>query len=214
MRLNAGSLVVATLGSLALLATAARAQVVINVADGASLSAAINTVDTVPSASGYIIKFQNNITLTSAASNTLTAFNTTSNVTVNGNGFTLNGGGVQRGFFVYSGNVAISNIAITKTLAQGGAGGSGGAGGGGAGLGGALFVASGGSVTVSNVSLTSNAAIGGAGSAGSLGIVFGGGGGGWAARAALPAPAAAAAAESASPLPAGWAAASAGALAL
>jgi uncharacterized protein with beta-barrel porin domain len=160
-------------GVLAILsASPLQAQTVINVTDGPSLSAAINTVDTVPSASGYVINFQNNITLTSAANNTLNAFNTTSSVTVDGNGFTLSGGGVQRGFFVYSGAVAINNLTVTDAQALGGSGG-----GGGLGAGGALFVASGGQVTVSNVTLTNNNATGGAGG-GSIGAGGGMGGNG------------------------------------
>jgi uncharacterized protein with beta-barrel porin domain len=150
--------------------TPATAQTVIDVTDGPSLSAAIAQVDNNPSAS-YVINFQSNITLTSAANNTLNAFNTTSNVTVAGNGYTLDGGGVQRGFLVYSGTVAISNLTIQNAQALGGTGG--GSGGGGGGLGGALFVASSGNVTVSNVTLSGNNATGGAG-----GSVSGGGGGG------------------------------------
>jgi uncharacterized protein with beta-barrel porin domain len=163
----------------------AHAQTVINVTDGASLSAAIAQVDGNASAS-YVINIQNNITLTGAAANTLNAFNTTSNVTVNGGGFTLDGGGVQRGFFVYSGTVAINNLTIQNTQALGGNGGggssSGGGGAGGLGAGGALFVASGGNVTVSNVVLSQNSAAGGNGAAGANGVPSssgpGGGGGG------------------------------------
>jgi uncharacterized protein with beta-barrel porin domain len=165
--------------------TGAQAQTVLNVTDGASLSAAIAQADSNASSS-YVINFQNNITLSGAASNTLKAFNTTSNVTINGNGFTLDGGGVQRGFFVYSGSVAINNVTIQNTQALGGNGGDGisnGAGaGGGLGAGGALFVASGGAVTVNNVKLLNSNATGGAGAAGSNGDTggagFGGGGGG------------------------------------
>jgi hypothetical protein len=73
----------------------------------------------------YVINLQNNITLSGAASNTLAAFNTTSAVTVNGNGFTLDGGGGQRGFFVFSGNVSINNLTIANAVAQGGAGSNG-----------------------------------------------------------------------------------------
>src|ERR1700691_2303073 len=94
----------------ALSAASARAQTVINVTDGPSLAAAIAQVDTNASVS-YIINFENTITLSAAADNILPALNTTSGVTINGNSFTLNGGGVQRGFFVYSGNVAIDNLA-------------------------------------------------------------------------------------------------------
>jgi uncharacterized protein with beta-barrel porin domain len=167
-----------------LVSESTHAQTVINVTDGASLSAAIAQADSNASAS-YIINFQNNITLSAAAANTLNAFNTTSNVTVNGGGFTLDGGGVQRGFFVYSGTVAINNLTIQNTQALGGNGatgsGSGGGGAGGLGAGGGLFVASGGNVTVSNVALVSNNASGGTGAAGANGVAFGagvGGGGG------------------------------------
>jgi len=83
----------ALLACLALVATGlpAAAQTVINVTDGPSLVAAISQVDSNASAR-YIINFQNNITLSNAASNTLAAFNTTSTATVNGNGFMLDGG--------------------------------------------------------------------------------------------------------------------------
>jgi uncharacterized protein with beta-barrel porin domain len=155
----------------------AHAQTVINVTDGASLSAAIAQADSNASAN-YVINFQNNITLSAAAANTLNAFNTTSNVTVNGGGFTLDGGGVQRGFFVYAGTVAINNLTIQNAVAKGGNGGNGfdGGGGGGMGAGGALFVASGANVTVSNLSLASNQANGGNG--GNFGSGGAGGGGG------------------------------------
>ena len=162
----------------------AHAQTVINVTDGASLSAAIAQADSNASAS-YVINIQNNITLSAATTNTLNAFNTTSNVTVNGGGFTLDGGGVQRGFFVYAGTVAINNLTIQNTQALGGNGGAttaSGSGGGGLGAGGALFVASGGNVTVSNVALNGNNATGGTGAAGAAGLSgsssSGGGGGG------------------------------------
>jgi uncharacterized protein with beta-barrel porin domain len=165
--------------------TCAHAQTVINVSDGASLSAAIAQADSNASAS-YVINFQNNITLTGAAADTLSAFNTTSNVTVNGGGFRLDGGGVQRGFFVYAGTVAINNLTIQNTQALGGDGGNvgfgSGGGAGGLGAGGALFVASGGHVTVSNVVLSGNNASGGVGAVGGDGVpgagTAGGAGGG------------------------------------
>jgi hypothetical protein len=69
----------------------ARAQTVIPVTDGTSLAAAIAEVDTDASAS-YIINFENAITLTGSADDILPALNTTSSVTIAGNGFTLNGG--------------------------------------------------------------------------------------------------------------------------
>jgi hypothetical protein len=49
---------------------------------------------------------------------------------------TIDGMGDQRGFFVYSGNVTLENLAITDAVAKGGTGGNG-ADGGGGGLGGA-----------------------------------------------------------------------------
>jgi uncharacterized protein with beta-barrel porin domain len=155
------------------------AQTVINVTDASSLAAAIAQVDTNASAQ-YVINLQNSITLT--AGSTLPAFDSTSSVTVNGNNFTLNGGGIQRGIFVFSGNVAIDNITIQNAQALGGAGssgsGSGGSGGGGLGAGGALFVASGANVTVSNVAFTANNAAGGVGAAGGAGVANAAGAGG------------------------------------
>jgi hypothetical protein len=62
---------------------------------------------------------------------------------------------VHRGFFVYSGNVAMNNLAIQNAQTLGG--------GGGLGAGGAMFVASDGNVTLSNVQLTNNTASGGIG---------------------------------------------------
>jgi hypothetical protein len=121
-RRRAWLLVPSVMAASLVLATAAAAQTVINVSDGPSLSAAIAQVDSNASAS-YVINFQNSIRLSNAASNTLNAFNTTSSVTVAGNG-----GGVQRGFFVYSGTVAISNLTIQNAQALGGGGVGGGAG--------------------------------------------------------------------------------------
>ena len=46
------------------------------------------------------------------------------NVTINGGpGIVLDGGSVQRGFFVYQGTVAINDLTIQNTVAQGGTGG-------------------------------------------------------------------------------------------
>jgi hypothetical protein len=87
---------------------------------------------------------------------------------------TIDGGGTERGLFVYGGQVSIDDLTIANAKAQGGAGGAGG-GGGGAGLGGGLFVASGASVTLSDVSFSGDHATGGAGG-GSNGSAGGGGG--------------------------------------
>ncbi len=155
--------------------TGAHAQTVLNVGDGASLVTALTTIDNNPG-TNYTLNITNNITLT--AGTTLPIINSRSTVTINGGNFTLDGGGVQRGFFVYAGAVAINNLTIQNAVAKGGNGGSGfdGGGGGGMGAGGALFVASGANVTVSNVSLASNQANGGSG--GSYGSTAAGGGGG------------------------------------
>ena len=160
-----------------LLATEAEAQTVLNVASGSDLVAALTTVDTNPGTS-YRINFSKAVTLNADA--ILPAINTVSPLVISGNNLTLNGGGVQRGFLVYSGTVAINDLAITGTQAVGGLGGEavGGSGGGGLGAGGALFVASGGHVTVSNVQFANNNAMGGAGNGASVGGTTSGGGGG------------------------------------
>jgi hypothetical protein len=90
------------------------------------------------------------------------------NVTIEGNGSTIDGGNKYRGLLVYSGNVAVKDLNFNDTAAIGGAGGNStgyeaGAGGGGAGLGGGLFVATGANVTISNVNFTGTSAIGGKG---------------------------------------------------
>jgi hypothetical protein len=117
-------------------------------------------------------------------STALDAINLASGVTldiVGTNNAEINGGGTEQGFFVYAGNVDISNLTIANTKAQGGNGASGG--GGGAGLGGGLFIADNtaggaaapGNVTLDNVTFTNDSAIGGKGSTNTN---KGGGGGG------------------------------------
>ncbi len=157
-----------------LLATPAVAQVVLTANSAASLVSALTTVDLNPG-THYEINITSNINLT--AGTALPAINTTSPLIINGNNFTVNGGGVQQGLFVYAGKLAINNLAITNAAAVGGASSAAGAAGGGMGAGGALFVASGANVTVSNVSLSSNSATGGSGGVGG-GLHVGGGGGG------------------------------------
>jgi len=116
----------------------------------------------------YTIDLESNITL--ASTSALNAINlaTGSSLTINGNGHTLDGGGAQRGLFVYAGTVAVDELSINDMLAQGGSGG-----GGGAGLGGGLFVATGATVTLSGVNFSHDSAAGGAGTY----LVYGGGGG-------------------------------------
>ena len=123
---------------------------------------------------GTTINLTGGVTLTAGDLPALQA----TNVTINGNGHVLSGGGSYRGLFVYSGSAQVQDLTIADAVAQGGKGGDGTpGGGGGAGLGGALFVNAGAAVTVSNVSLNSNSAIGGAGGESlSSGTSAGGGG--------------------------------------
>lgn len=79
-----------------------------------------------------------------------------SDVTLDGQGHTIDGGG-SRPLFVKSGTVTIKNMSLNNGQAQGGASRFGG---GGAGLGGALFVYSG-TVTVRDVTFNTNQALGG-----------------------------------------------------
>lgn len=156
------------MGALLLGVAPVRAQTV-TASDTASLNTAIAEIN---AGTATTINITGNITLNAS----LTAINTSNAITINGNGNTISGGGTQRGLFVDGGTVAINNLAIAQTVAQGGNGGNGG-GGGGMGAGGALFVAAGAAVTVSNVSLQNNSAIGGAGGGTGRGLQPGGGGG-------------------------------------
>ncbi len=95
-----------------------------------------------------------------------------SNIVFDGNGYTIDGGGAYRVFFVGGGDpatapsVTFENMIIRNGRAQGGDGA-----GGGGGLGAGLFVYDG-NVTVRNVAFANNQAVGGAGYA-----ILGGGGG-------------------------------------
>ncbi|WFU22125.1 VCBS domain-containing protein [Bradyrhizobium sp. CB1717] len=132
--------------------------------------------------SSYSIEFAADISIASLGAN-LTAINLASgsSLVIHGAGHTLDGGNLYRGLFVFGGNVALDNLDINNTVAQGGAGGNPG-GGGGAGLGGGLFVGTGATASISNVNFTGDRAIGGNGGArtSNEGIYrsFGGGGGG------------------------------------
>jgi hypothetical protein len=151
--------------------------------DVGGASAAINTAYTITLTSSFTLSTDLwAINLASGSSLTVQG-------NFRGNNATIDGGGSQRGFFVYSGTVAINNLTITNAAAVGGAGASGGGGAGGGaggmGAGGALFVASGGNVTLSNVVLMNSDAVGGAGGVGGPSAAFpgispglsGGGGG-------------------------------------
>ncbi|MFN5280209.1 MAG: hypothetical protein ACK5DO_23030, partial [Bradyrhizobium sp.] len=164
--------------------TAAQAQfVVTTTADSGpgSLRDAINQANV----AGGTITFNlpaNSTIATSAANGALPPIN--NNVTIDGSGssgLVISGGNANRGFFVLSGTVAISNLTIANGSAQGGAGGGSRSapGGGGLGAGGAIFVNAG-STTVSNVTFSNNTATGGVagGSVVHKGTSGGGGGGG------------------------------------
>ena len=85
-------------------------------------------------------------------------------LTINGNGFAIDGNKAWRGLTAYSGSVTVNDLRLQDMLAQGGKGGDGGTpGGGGAGLGGGLLVAAGATVTLNGVVFADNQAIGGAG---------------------------------------------------
>jgi plastocyanin len=153
-------------------------QTTFSVSSEATLNAAIAAIDVSGAQSrtntAYRIDFVKGFTLGSD----LDAINLAAgdSLTIDGAGASLNGGGAQRGFFVYSGAVEIENLTIADAVATGGAGGAGAyAGGGGAGLGGGLFVASAGRVTLSDVKFAGDGAVGGA--AGGAGVGYGGGGG-------------------------------------
>ena len=112
------------LGILLLLAAGpARAQCVgttCTVANATDLVSALTTVDNNPGSS-YVINITGTITLT--AGTTLPALTSTSTVIINGNSHTLDGGSVQRGFFVYQGTVADQRSDHPEHDRQGGAGG-------------------------------------------------------------------------------------------
>jgi outer membrane autotransporter protein len=135
-----------------------------NVSSASQLNDAINRA-----ANGDTITFTSDITLGSSLPSI------TKNITILGNGKTLSGGNLNRGFVIgdpfnasVKPTVAINNLTIANTLAKGGDGAmgelrGGGAGGGGAGLGSALLVLAGANLTVTNVALLNGKAQGGNG---------------------------------------------------
>ncbi len=90
-------------------------------------------------------------------------------VTILGQGVTLNGNGVTRIFYVQNGHITLSNLTLENGLAQGGSSNLGGSA---AGMGGAIFQNNG-SLTLQNVQLVGNTAQGG--SPDSSGSASGGG---------------------------------------
>ena len=171
------------------------------------LNAEIRAIDVSGADAAQNTNYVINITGTIDLTTDLLAINleSGSSLTIGGTngsgGAALDGGGSQRGLFVYAGNVTVENLTIENMSAVGGAGASGG--GGGAGLGGGLFVTGtsdgvgGAHVTLDDVTFTNDKATGGAGGAGGYrrrrrrrrrswrrrrrqfrGLSFGGGGGG------------------------------------
>jgi len=137
-----------------------------------TLSWAINQANTL--AGDDIITLANNVRFTAAPRIPID-----SNIVINGGGFSVSGdvnnnntndSGDVRPFFIKSGGITLSNLAITGGRAQGGNGFGGG--GGAAGMGGGLFISDG-TVTLNKVNFTNNFAIGGNGGTGN----DGGGGG-------------------------------------
>jgi hypothetical protein len=76
-----------------------------NVSNAASLNADIRQMDTATVAANYTISLDSSLSLTAD----LDAINLVSgsSLTIVGNGFTLDGGGLYRGLFVYDGGVTI-----------------------------------------------------------------------------------------------------------
>jgi hypothetical protein len=138
------------------------------ITDASELAADIELIDAggadAQSNTTYTFNFQlagGVTTLTLAAQLDAINLDAGSSLAINGNGDTLSGGNRYNGFFVYAGNVSISNLTIINAIAIGGAGGTAAYGGGsGAGLGGGLFVASGADVSLQNVTFSNDAAQG------------------------------------------------------
>jgi autotransporter-associated beta strand protein len=139
-----------------------------DVTDSASFATAIASAG-----NGDTITIRNSFTMTGRVDPIQT------NVTVVGNGHTIDANNAYRPFFVYSGSVAIQDLTIANGRAQGGNGGDGPIGGGGGmGAGGAIFVHAGASVSIANVNVLNNRAIGGNGGTDPGLVQIGGGGGG------------------------------------
>ncbi|MEG4431598.1 Ig-like domain-containing protein [Microcoleus sp. F10_A2] len=132
-----------------------------NITNFEELSGAITAANT--NGTEDIINIQQNFAL----SGVLPVIQEDVRLTINGDGFTLDGDNLYRHFFVKSGTVTFKDLTFENGLSRGGDGG-----GGGAGMGGALFVYDG-DVSVINSEFVNNRAIGG-----NFGIGFGVGGGG------------------------------------
>jgi len=138
------------------------------VTNATELSSAITTAS-----AGDRIVLQNNITL-----GTTLLPPVGSNITIDGNGKSIDAQGNNRIFFLNS-TATIQNVTLMNGAAKGGDGGNATAGGGGGlGAGGAIFVNTG-TATISNVTFSNNGATGGnGGTSGNTSGNAGGGGGG------------------------------------
>ena len=167
MLLCGASLAAASLGSTPSLVQAdPPTPVIFNVTDSATFQHALSHAH-----SGDVINIISDFTMTQSVG----AIN--ADLTIHGNGHTIDGGDLYRPFFIESGTVAIADLTIENGRATGGTGGAGyRGGGGGMGAGGAIFVNSGAALTLSDVDFVSNEARGGNGMAST--VADGGGGGG------------------------------------
>lgn len=91
--------------------------VTIDIGSAVDLANAIGTVDAATSGA-FVFDFGANITL-SAQLGTI-GLGTGVTLTIEGNGDTLDGGGIYEGLFVNSGALTINNLTIADAVAQGG----------------------------------------------------------------------------------------------
>ena len=90
----------------------------ITVGSASDLIGAIRLLNANPT-TNYAITFLGSITLGNTT--TLPFINTTATIIIDGSGQTLDGGDVQRGFFIYAGTVTLQNITIQNSLLVAGA---------------------------------------------------------------------------------------------
>src|SRR5579863_6556437 len=151
-----------------------------NVGSQAALNSAIETIDQ-DGVGNFAINLTGDISVSPDSDpHGLYAIDSNATVTINGDGFTLegtgapaaDGGSTDTGLAVLAGKVTIESLTIEDTNAKGGDGT--GSGGGGAGLGGGLFVGSNASVTLDDVNFQNDQAQGGNGGSGGGGGAGGG----------------------------------------
>jgi hypothetical protein len=164
-------------------ATAAHGQTMTNASNEAGLMTAIIMANALSSNQSLTVNVTKNITF--GAPLPFIQMSGGAVFVINGNDCTLNAASNQ-GLVVLSGEVKLTNLAITNALSYGGDGqssvaefgdGGAGGGGGGAGMGGALFIGANAIVEVGGLTLNNNDAVGGVGGAQSgTGNSSGGGG--------------------------------------